>query len=160
MGTQTFSYDHRDRLTNWTATGVSESYAYDLIGNITSKAGVGYNYDYNHTSGAGGPYAVRKGDYLYDNNDNMTRQNVWGQIRTYAWNTENQPTQISFQVTTETYTYDTDCARVKKTRGFINTHYRGGLSEKDKPTGIGNTTRSMYLLTSMWASLRRRSCSG
>ena len=56
---QQFSYDARDRLSNWTVAGsINQSYAYDAIGNLTSKAGTSYSYGpqapYN-----GGPHAVR-----------------------------------------------------------------------------------------------------
>jgi RHS repeat-associated protein len=144
IGTQTFTYDQRDRLTNWTATGINENYAYDLVGNITSKAGTTYNYNgYINPSGSGGPYAIRNTGYTYDANGNMTAMPT--NSRTLVWNTENQPTSITSSGTTETYTYDADGARIKKLRGTTNTHYIGGLAEEDKPTGIGSTvTRSMY----------------
>jgi RHS repeat-associated protein len=150
INTQTFTYDHRDRLTNWSATGINETYAYDLVGNITSKAGANYSYTFNnilygHPAGSGGPYAVRNTGYSYDNNGNMTAMPT--NSRTLVWNTENQPISITSSGTTETYTYDADGARVKKLRGTTNTHYIGGLSEEDKPTGVGSlVTRSMYTL--------------
>jgi RHS repeat-associated protein/uncharacterized repeat protein (TIGR01451 family) len=143
IGTQTFTYDHRDRLTNWTATGINESYQYDLVGNITSKAGVSNTYTYTQSAGAGGPYAIRNTDYSYDNNGNMTTMPT--NSKTLVWNTENQPVSITSSGTTETYTYDADGARIKKLRGTTNTFYIGGLAEEDKPTGAGSTvTRSMY----------------
>jgi len=49
--TQTFGYDHLDRLLTANAAGgsagqgqYSESYSYNLIGNMTSKSGVSYTY--------------------------------------------------------------------------------------------------------------------
>jgi YD repeat-containing protein len=50
---QTFGYDHRDRLTSWTSGSTTQSYAYNTIGNLTSKAGVAYTYP------ASGPTSVR-----------------------------------------------------------------------------------------------------
>jgi RHS repeat-associated protein len=144
INTQTFTYDQRDRLSTWTATGISESYQYDFVGNITSKAGVSNTYNYNQLPGAGGPYAIRNSGYTYDNNGNMTAMPT--NSRTLVWNTENQPVSITSSGTTETYTYDADGARIKKVRGTATTtYYIGGLAEEDVPTGRGsNVTRSMY----------------
>jgi RHS repeat-associated protein len=150
IGTQTFTYDQRDRLTNWSATGINESYTYDLVGNITSKGGGAYSYSYNsqnygHPAGGGGPYALRNGGYSYDANGNSLTEQIYSDQRAFTWNTENQPTQISFQGTTETYTYDADNSRIKKLRGTTTTHYIGGMNEEDVPTGRGSTvTRTMY----------------
>jgi RHS repeat-associated protein len=144
INTQTFTYDQRDRLSTWTATGISESYQYDLVGNITSKAGVSNTYTYTQAAGAGGPYAIRNSGYTYDNNGNMTAMPT--NSRTLVWNTENQPISITSSGTTETYTYDADNSRIKKVRGTATTtYYIGGLAEEDVPTGRGsNVTRSMY----------------
>lgn len=115
-----YSYDHRDRVTNACAVTSSsssvciggatfnQSYSYDVLGNITTKAGVNYSY----TNGK--PHAVSSvggQSYTYDNNGNM----LHGGGRSYTWNIENQPTQISTSTVTETYKYDGDNARVKKT---------------------------------------------
>ncbi|MDQ5823738.1 MAG: hypothetical protein M3441_05925 [Chloroflexota bacterium] len=140
--TQTFGYDHRDRLTSWSLQGgATETYAYDQVGNITQKPGHTYTYDYNHASGAGGPYAVRAPGYQYDANGNLTA----GAGRTYQWNPENQPTSITSGGVggsiTEQYTYDPDGERVKRTLNSITTLYIGGLYEEDTPTG---TVRYFY----------------
>jgi hypothetical protein len=74
----TYTYDHRDRLTNWLETQSSttltnETYQYDAVGNITSKAGTSYSYgSYAHGAGGGGPYAIRNSGFSYDDNGNMT----------------------------------------------------------------------------------------
>ncbi|WP_204753891.1 RHS repeat-associated core domain-containing protein [Herpetosiphon giganteus] len=115
-----YSYDHRDRVTNACAVSsasssiciggatFNQSYGYDVIGNITTKAGVNYSY----TNGK--PHAVSSvggQNYLYYSNGNMFS----GGGRSYTWNIENQPTQISTSTVTETYKYDGNNARVKKT---------------------------------------------
>ena len=54
-----YSYDDRDRLTRACAvsstsstclggTTFNQSYTYDLVGNLTNKAGVAYTYPTNH----------------------------------------------------------------------------------------------------------------
>ena len=115
-----YSYDHRDRVTNACAVSstsssvciggatFNQSYGYDAIGNITNKAGLSYSY----TNGK--PHAVSSvggQSYTYDNNGNM----LSGGGRSYTWNIENQPTQISTSTVTETYKYDGNNARIKKT---------------------------------------------
>jgi RHS repeat-associated protein/uncharacterized repeat protein (TIGR01451 family) len=62
--TQSFAYDALDRLASASATGgsagqgqYSESYTYDGIGNLTSKAGVSYTYP---AAGSARPHAVRR----------------------------------------------------------------------------------------------------
>jgi RHS repeat-associated protein/uncharacterized repeat protein (TIGR01451 family) len=143
IGTQTFTYDQRDRLTNWSATGINETYAYDLVGNITSKAGASNTYNYSQAAGAGGPYAIRNTGYTYDNNGNMTAMPSYG--RSLVWNTENQPTSITSGGTTETYTYDADNSRIKKVRGNTSTYYIGGMYEEEVVVGQSqNTTRTIY----------------
>jgi YD repeat-containing protein len=64
--TQNFNYDALDRLTSASASGGgsgqgqhSESYAYNAIGNMTSKAGVSYTYPASGASSVR-PHAVRR----------------------------------------------------------------------------------------------------
>jgi YD repeat-containing protein len=90
-----YSYDSRDRLTNWAMTGSStdgQSYAYNAIGNLTSKTGLGtLSYP---ASGLGSvrPHAVTgisAGPVAeYDANGNMTRRwnGVWYR---HDWNADN-----------------------------------------------------------------------
>ncbi|KPL85683.1 RHS repeat-associated core domain-containing protein [Herpetosiphon geysericola] len=115
-----YSYDHRDRVTNACAVSsasssaciggatFNQSYGYDVIGNITTKAGVNYSY------ANGKPHAVSSvgsQSYGYDSNGNLLN----GGGRNYVWNIENHPSQISTNTVTETYKYDGNNARVKKT---------------------------------------------
>ncbi len=146
-----YGYDHRDRLTaacavtnaeSATCLGGStfnQSYAYDKIGNLTSKAGVAYTYPAN---GSARPHAVSTvggAAYTYDTNGNL----LTGGGRTYTWNAENQPTQITSGGSTETYLYDGDNTRVKKTSTTAgvttSTRYVLGLVEY-----TGNKTISSY----------------
>jgi len=149
-GTQTFQYDHRDRLTNWQIPAgsgnqaINESYSYDLVGNITSKAGVAYSYNYSHPSGAGGPYAMRNAGYQYDNNGNMTNM---PNNAVLTWNYENQPNQITKGGVTEQYVYDADGERAKRTvtSTGVTTYYAGGLYEEDvPPAGEAQATQRYF----------------
>jgi len=101
----------------------SESYSYDNIGNITSKAGV------NYTNPAGGqprphtPSAVAGVSYTYDNNGNL----LTGGNRNYVWNYDNKPSSVTTTLDTvqETYQYDADTNRVSSTRNGLTTFYLG-----------------------------------
>jgi RHS repeat-associated protein/uncharacterized repeat protein (TIGR01451 family) len=141
---QTFAYDSLDRLGSWqlqAGTTVTKTYAYDVVGNIVNKEGVANTYDYNHTSGAGGPYAVRNSGYSYDSNGNM----LTGAGRTYVWNQDNQPTSINSNFITELYTYDADGERIQRIRNIV-THYIGGVYEQDGTDPQNNTKRYYYSL--------------
>jgi len=150
-----YGYDHRDRLTAACAVSNADSatclggitfnqgYTYDTIGNLTNKAGVAYTYPAN---GGVRPHAVSTvggAAYTYDNNGNL----LTGGGRTYTWNAENQPTQIVKDYITESYVYDGDNTRIKKTTVDNSTRtpivsttvYVGGLVEY-----TGNKTISSY----------------
>ena len=151
--TQTFGYDHRDRLTNASsnvASGTPTAYtaatfAYDTIGNLTSKGGVTFTYP---ASGATSvhPHAVTcsnwsgsscpaNNTYAYDANGNMES----GGGGTFTWTAENQPSQIVKNSVTETYTYNADNERVKVTSGGVDTYYFGAGAEE-----TGTTKRHVY----------------
>ena len=114
-----YGYDQLDRLTLACAWNVStnscvsgqfnQSFRYDKLGNILTKAGTNYTY------GSSKPHAVTAAganSYTYDNNGNM----LTGAGRTFTWNGENQPVQIAKTGTpTETYIYDGDNVRIKRT---------------------------------------------
>ena len=114
-----YGYDQLDRLTLACAWNVStnscvsgqfnQSFRYDKLGNILTKAGTNYTY------GSSKPHAVTAAganSYTYDTNGNM----LTGAGRTFTWNGENQPVQIAKTGTpTETYVYDGDNVRIKRT---------------------------------------------
>jgi YD repeat-containing protein len=64
--------------------------------------------------------------YSYDANGNLAS----GAGRTYTWDVENLPTQISQTSGTETYAYDADGERVSVARGGVKTVYLKGLWEE------------------------------
>jgi hypothetical protein len=58
--TETFAYDHLDRLTGVTGA-YSESYGYNQIGNLTSKNGTNNLYGNGYTSGLSGSWNLDEG---------------------------------------------------------------------------------------------------
>jgi RHS repeat-associated protein len=87
--TVAYVYDDLNRLTSATATNVAsgqstytENYAYDAIGNITSKTGPGsYTYAGNTGTNYANPHAattIGSDTYAYDNNGNLTTVSTGG----------------------------------------------------------------------------------
>ena len=95
---QQFEYDYLDRLARAQAVGgaapYDRRYAYDAIGNITSKEGMGvYTYQgngYTHDQ----PHAVTHIDseqrYWYDENGNQTTRIAGGQTYSQTFTAENK----------------------------------------------------------------------
>ncbi len=145
--TQTFTYDHRDRLTNWAIPSVvNETYGYNTLGNLTTKAGVAYSYGPRALgSGGGGPHAVITAGgqgFTYDANGNMlTGGNLGGGgTRSLSWNADNQPTVVTSGGVSESYAYDADGERIKRVRNGVSTYFVGGLLEIDQPSGVARTS--------------------
>lgn len=64
--------------------------------------------------------------------------------RSYTWNVDNLPTQISgTNIATEAYDYDANGERVVRSRSGVSTVYVAGLYEEDRPSG---TSRLFYTL--------------
>jgi len=105
--TETFVYDNMNRLTQATVnSGTPKTVAYNSIGNITSKSGVGtYTYP---TAGSSRPHAVSSiagtlnTSFTYDANGNM----LTGNGRSYTYTAANRHKTITSGATTITYDYD------------------------------------------------------
>ena len=138
-----------DRLiaasTTLTGTGqYNESYQYNAIGNITSKASVTYWYsDTLHKHAATHLGGVQK--YWYDANGNMTRRvEMSGTQRityTQAWDIENRLSVVTNTTTMSVtrFYYDGDGKRVKKVQGGQTMAYLGAHYEKNVTTGVTTT---------------------
>jgi RHS repeat-associated protein len=146
--TQSFSYDELDRLISAQATGGSygiygpESYVYNTIGNLTSKAGVSYGYnDGAHKHAVTHLNGVQK--YWYDADGNQTKRVVGSD--TYdplTYDYENRLTQVTKNgVTYATFAYDGDGIRVKGTVNGVTTSYVGNYFEW---TGGTSTMKKYY----------------
>jgi RHS repeat-associated protein/uncharacterized repeat protein (TIGR01451 family) len=90
---------------------LSETYAYDRLGNLRVKAGVGYEYPAARQPRPHAPIRVGGQPYAYDANGNLTS----GGGRTFVWNGWNQLASVSQAGVTETYAYDAAGARVTRT---------------------------------------------
>ena len=122
-----FTYDHLDRLTNAApesgATGYSQVFQYNTIGNVTTFAGTAYAYnDAAHKHAVTHLGGVQK--YWYDANGSMTTRIEGGVTYQQAWDVESRLTSVTGNGTT-TFTYDGDGARVKKVDAAGTTVYVG-----------------------------------
>ncbi|MEK6714818.1 MAG: LamG-like jellyroll fold domain-containing protein, partial [Candidatus Omnitrophota bacterium] len=148
---RTYIYDDLDRLTtaqNVPAVGggyTTFNYQYDSIGNMTYKSDVGvmtYGSTSLTTGGFIQPHALTSAggySYQYDANGNMTV----GKNKTMQYDAENRLVKVDtyavaggLRVGEETYLYDGDGGRVRKTKddggGTISsTTYIGSLYEVD-----------------------------
>ena len=114
--TQTFGYDHLNRLTSASASGLlptySDTYVYNAIGNITSFDGVVYSYSSVHKHAVASANGV---SYSYDANGNMTLRDASGTVNDYVqnFNEENELTSVVNNGSTTSFTYDAAGIRVK-----------------------------------------------
>ncbi|MCR4308079.1 MAG: hypothetical protein NUV80_05980 [Candidatus Berkelbacteria bacterium] len=121
--TQTFTYDALDRLITANSGNYgSLTYAYDKIGNFTSKRGITYAYSAK-------PHAVTATSngktYTYDANGNMTADTN----RAITYNYDNKPSSITKGGQTAIFYYDGSGSRIKKLTGSSTTIYIGKLYE-------------------------------
>ncbi|MCC6627817.1 MAG: RHS repeat-associated core domain-containing protein, partial [Chloroflexi bacterium] len=131
-----YTYDQRDRLTRaWTsgnpANAYDETYAYDVLGRLTSKAGVAYSYPAVGQPRPHAPVSVGGQAYVWDAVGTLTS----GGGRTLSWDAAQRPTSITSGGVTETYAYDADGTRARRTVGGVTTAYVGDDDEVDAPGG-------------------------
>ncbi len=125
-----YEYDFLDRLVGVGGT-YTRTYAYDLVGNLTNKAGITQFYaDPAHVHAVTGRSDGKS--YAYDPNGNMT--NRAGQALT--WDAQNRLTEVVSGTTTVRFAYDGQGQRVKKeVVGGETTIYIGPHLEKNVTTG-------------------------
>lgn len=157
---ETFSYDNINRLTSVVnQSGGKVTASYDAIGNLTAKSDTGtYNYATGGTScgvhkvctissTTGGLNTA----FSYDANGNL----LSGNNRSYSWTSFNMPLQIKQGTTTESFMYDANHERVRRTSVengkttttlYINPRIdTGGTFEKSYlPDGTAEYTHYLY----------------
>ncbi|MDW8215268.1 MAG: hypothetical protein RMJ55_17070 [Roseiflexaceae bacterium] len=119
---------------------LSETYDYDLLGNLRVKAGVTYDYP---AAGQPRPHApIRVGGQpdAYDANGNL----VSGGGRTYTWNGWNQLASVSQRGVSETYTYDAEGARVTLARREVRGTRVSGAERRARGHAPGQCADAPY----------------
>ncbi|MBF0533232.1 MAG: fibronectin type III domain-containing protein, partial [Candidatus Omnitrophica bacterium] len=130
---QTFQYDHLNRLIYAKGAYGTKIYTYNEIGNIQNMDGRIYTYGEN----GAGPHAVTSlsdnSRFAYDANGNMaTRKVSGGYDLALTYDAENHLIGISKNGTPqETFSYDGDGGRTKVAAGGMLTKYVGPLYEED-----------------------------
>jgi RHS repeat-associated protein len=155
---ETFGYDPLDRLLTATvlipAQGYDpESYTYDSLGNLQTKAGKPYHYGTGCQAGGhdAGPHAVCQIDdgptYNYDANGNLLSVGD----RTVAWNAANKATRLTSGTGSATKTadfiYGADGLRVVQAVGTGDGELGSSTNSTLSRTvyvGLGATGKSVY----------------
>ena len=147
---ETFTYDVTNRLWSSTVTtsggyNRSESYTYDLIGNLTQKGSAQSSYTYGGGCQAGsrtaGPHAVctvaNGAPFVYDGNGNLTKNGS----RSVVYNPSNKVTQVGIDNTTASvdFMYGADGNRVVQ-----STTSSSGDASRTVYVGLGATGKSLY----------------
>ena len=110
-GSLSYTYDPLDRLTG-VSGALSEAYSYDPVGDLTSKAGVTYNYTDMLRKHA--VSALSDGSFQYDAHGNMTRRIEGGVVYTQSWDVDNCLVSVMVGTQTTAYFYDANGALVRK----------------------------------------------
>lgn len=120
---ETYGYDALNRLTASSGTPGARTVAYNAIGNITNKSGVGaYSYGAKpHALSAitGTVNGVLNPSFAYDANGNLTS----GAGRTMSWTSFNMPASITKGTTTDSFLYGPEHQRVKQVSPAATTIY-------------------------------------
>jgi RHS repeat-associated protein len=145
---ETYGYDAADRLRRvdiaspWGPRAVN--YAYDPMGNLTTKSDAGpmvYGTSYSNSRALLSAGTV---DYTYDENGNVTsRDSVMG-TTTIAWDGANNPASISAPEENAEFLYDAGGKRLRKsTDQGSEWNYYGVYSRHDTVDGIKHHYRIM-----------------
>ena len=164
------TYDPLGRLTQWMqvwswspySATIREAYAYNPIGNITSKTsnGGGTNTG-SYTYASAKPHAVTATGngwtFGYDANGNMTKRVEGSTTFTQAFNVENRLTAMTRTGNiTLTQMYDADGVRLRKTDGYTTTIYVGGSIEI-AVSGTNRVTTTYYFFGGQRVAMRQGS---
>lgn len=136
-----YAYDDLDRLlsaANTNTPALTQTFTYDLAGNLTSNSAVGtYAYPAQGASSVR-PHAVGTAGtwtFSYDANGNqLTRLSGVTQDRSIDYDADNRPILVAANGNTATYVYGPDGRRLKKIAGASVTLYLGPDIERD-PSG-------------------------
>ena len=130
-----YTYDDLDRiLTSSVPTG--ESFAYDTIGNMTSKAGSAL--DYGTTSPKHAVKSHGTTTYTYDANGSMTARGT----QTIKYDPEQRPILVRDGSSVHRAAYDGDGVRRKRQDSNGTAHYLGGYERK-----VGNGANTTEVVT-------------
>ena len=128
-----YTYDDLDRLLT-ASVPTGENFAYDAIGNMTSKSGA--TLDYGTTSPKHGVKTYGSASYTYDANGSMTAK---GDL-SIKYDPEHRPVRVQDGETIYRVAYDGDGVRRKRLDSNGTVHY---LGHYERNVGNGSDTTEM-----------------
>ena len=142
-----YTYDELNRvLTASVPTG--ESFAYDTIGNMTSKAGTAL--DYGTTSPKHAVKSHGTTTYSYDANGSLTAKGT----QTIKYDPEQRPILVQDGTSIHRAAYDGDGVRRKRKDSNGTVHYLGGYERKLAADSNSSDTVTKYYSASLGALSR------
>ncbi len=142
-----YTYDDLDRLLT-ASIPTGESFAYDTIGNMTSKAGT--TLDYGSTSPKHAVKSHGTTSYTYDANGSLTAKGT----QTIKYDPERRPILVQDGRDFHRAAYDGDGVRRKRMDGNGTVHYLGGYERKLAAGSNSSDTVTKYYSASLGAMSR------
>ena len=142
-----YTYDDLDRLLT-ASVPTGESFAYDAIGNMTSKAGTALNYGTTTPKHAVKSHGTTT--YTYDANGSMTAKGT----QTIKYDPEQQSIRIQDGTSVHRATYDGDGVRRKRDDSNGTVHYLGSYERKLAGGSNSPETITKYYSASLGAMSR------
>ena len=142
-----YTYDDLDRLLT-ASVPTGESFAYDTIGNMTSKAGAAL--DYGTTSPKHAVKSHGTTTYTYDANGSMTARGT----QTIKYDPEQRPILVQDGSNYSRAAYDGDGVRRKRDDSNGTVHYLGGYERKLAGRSESSDTVTKYYSASLGAMSR------
>ncbi len=142
-----YTYDDLDRLLT-ASVPAGESFAYDKIGNLTSKSGTALSY--GTTSPKHAVKSHGSTTYTYDANGSMTARGT----QTIKYDPEQRPILVQDGVSIHRASYDGDGVRRKRQDSNGTVHYLGGYERKLAADADSSDTVTKYYSASLGAMSR------
>jgi RHS repeat-associated protein len=164
---ETFSYDVLNRLETATITGQPQQiFAYNDIGNLVSKTGVGtYTYPLSGATSVR-PHAVTgipTGSLTYDLNGNLL--SAPGRLTLWEWTSFDMPRRLTKGSNFSEFVYGADRQRLRQTRADMTIYYAGAMEAEVQsgatavktywPMGLGVEIERNSTTTMNWTHLDR-----
>lgn len=152
--TQTFTYDHLNRLLTGDGTGnvanYSEDYVYDAVGNIVQLGPRVYQYTnaaHKHAvTSTNIPGVGPLNSYTYDANGNMITRTENSTLYTQNFDSQNRLSSVTVSGNTTSFAYDDNGQRVQMTQNGIVTDYPFPNMEVENATSSSKIVRVTYSL--------------
>ncbi|MDB5225183.1 MAG: hypothetical protein JWL87_135 [Candidatus Adlerbacteria bacterium] len=141
--------------TSTASGGYTQTYNYDILGNIIAKSDVGaYAYAGTGYANPHAPTSIASSTYAYDNNGNLASGGGFA----YAWDYANRLASAGSGTATSTYSYDHESSRIKLVEGSKTTYFPNRLYSA-MAGGAGTTTKNIYAAGMLVSTVEKSSAS-